>query len=113
MPQIGSATVVSDASETLESPDDQRPEDVDHLVRLCDLRPGQRGRISCMSRCQRRCCGCSKCELLRAMGLCERSHVRLCRIGEPCIIQVASTRLGISRELARSILVSLERQCDD
>jgi Fe2+ transport system protein FeoA len=44
-------------------------------------------------------------ELLSAMGLTERCRLRICRAGEPCIIQVASSRLGLSSSLACRILV--------
>ncbi|MFQ5655793.1 MAG: ferrous iron transport protein A [Planctomycetota bacterium] len=41
--------------------------------------------------------------LVRAMGLTERSDLRICRQGEPCIVQVERTRVGLSRGLARRI----------
>ena len=44
-------------------------------------------------------------ELLGAMGLTDRSTLRVCRAGEPCIVQVAASRLGLSAAMARSILV--------
>jgi Fe2+ transport system protein FeoA len=43
--------------------------------------------------------------LLRALGLTTRSLIRVCKAGDPCIVQVRSTRIGISREVADSILV--------
>jgi Fe2+ transport system protein FeoA len=45
-------------------------------------------------------------ELLSAMGLAERCEVCVCRGGEPCIVRVHATRLGLSAELARRILVT-------
>lgn len=45
------------------------------------------------------------CELLSAMGLTDHCRLRVCRIGEPCIIQVAATRLGLSSAMARQIMV--------
>jgi Fe2+ transport system protein FeoA len=48
---------------------------------------------------------CDECELLSAMGLTEQCKLRVCKIGEPCIVQVNSTRLGLARDLARRILV--------
>ncbi len=44
-------------------------------------------------------------DLLRALGLTAQSIVRLCKRGEPCIVQVRSTRIGRSRAVAGSILV--------
>ena len=43
--------------------------------------------------------------LLRALGLTEGSVLRVCRQGEPCIIQVRATRIGISSRIARHVLV--------
>jgi Fe2+ transport system protein FeoA len=45
------------------------------------------------------------CALLRALGLTDRCLLRVCKAGEPCIVQVKETRIGLSRELARGILV--------
>jgi Fe2+ transport system protein FeoA len=39
------------------------------------------------------------------MGMNEHSEIRVCRTGEPCIIQVNATRLGLSSLIAREILV--------
>lgn len=46
------------------------------------------------------------CELLSAMGLTENCKLRICRVGEPCIIQVAATRLGLSSAMAKNIMVT-------
>jgi Fe2+ transport system protein FeoA len=43
--------------------------------------------------------------LLCALGLTSTCELRLCKTGEPCIIQVRSTRIGISDLVARRILV--------
>jgi Fe2+ transport system protein FeoA len=48
---------------------------------------------------------CEDRELLAAMGLTARCPLRVCRAGEPCIIEVASTRLGLSAAMARKVLV--------
>lgn len=42
--------------------------------------------------------------MLRAMGLYEGSEVTICHAGHNCIVQIESTRLGISRQLAQKIL---------
>jgi Fe2+ transport system protein FeoA len=42
---------------------------------------------------------------LRAIGLTRTSEFRLCKSGEPCIVQVRSTRIGLSRALAGQIYV--------
>jgi Fe2+ transport system protein FeoA len=43
--------------------------------------------------------------LLRALGLSESEAFRLCKSGEPCILQVGATRIGVSRAVASQILV--------
>jgi hypothetical protein len=37
------------------------------------------------------------------MGLSESAPVRICRQGEPCIVLVRSTRVGLSRAVARQL----------
>jgi len=45
------------------------------------------------------------CHQLRSLGLTTECQLRLCKKGEPCIVQVRSTRIGISQEVARRIMV--------
>ena len=42
-------------------------------------------------------------EVLRAMGFAHRASVRICRQGEPCIVEVESSRVGLSRVLAAGL----------
>lgn len=72
------------------------------LVPLTSLRGGERGRLHAASLC------CEDCDLLRAMGMTDQCELRVCQAGEPCIVQVHSTRLGIAASLARSILVTVD-----
>lgn len=46
--------------------------------------------------------------LLRALGLTDACRLRLCKHGEPCIVQVRSTRIGVSQEVARCIFVLVD-----
>lgn len=46
-----------------------------------------------------------ECELLAAMGLRDRCPLRVCRGGEPCIVQVAFTRLAMSAVVASKVMV--------
>ena len=46
---------------------------------------------------------------LSAMGLHDEATFRLCQQGQPCIVQVEATRLGLSSELTSRILV---QRCD-
>ena len=46
--------------------------------------------------------------LLRALGLTDDSRLRVCKRGEPCVIQVRATRIGISSRIAEHIMVVAE-----
>lgn len=48
--------------------------------------------------------------MLRAMGLTPEAKIRLCRLGEPCIVAVrcacgGQTRIGLARRVASRIMV--------
>lgn len=43
--------------------------------------------------------------LLRSLGLTDASVLRLCKVGDPCIVQVRSTRIGLSRAVAQCVYV--------
>ena len=45
-------------------------------------------------------------DLLAALGLVDRSTVLLCKAGNPWIVQVRGTRIGLSEELARQLQVA-------
>jgi Fe2+ transport system protein FeoA len=49
----------------------------------------------------------AKC-LLQALGLTDNSRLRVCKRGEPCVVQVRATRIGISSRIARHITVIAE-----
>jgi Fe2+ transport system protein FeoA len=42
---------------------------------------------------------------LRAVGLTQTSELRLCKNGDPCIVQVRATRIGLSRAVAGQVYV--------
>jgi Fe2+ transport system protein FeoA len=52
---------------------------------------------------------CDDCELLNAMGLTDQCEIRVCRAGEPCIVQVHGTRLGLAAALAKRIFITINR----
>jgi Fe2+ transport system protein FeoA len=68
-------------------------------VPLTHLRRGQRARL------HRADLHCDDCELLNAMGLTEQCELRVCRRGEPYIVQVNATRLGLAASVAGRIHV--------
>ena len=45
------------------------------------------------------------CALLKALGMTDRCLLRVCKAGEPCIVQVRATRIGLSKEVARGLFV--------
>ena len=68
-------------------------------VPLCDLPVGQLARLHAVDLDE------AAAGLLRALGLTADSDLRLCKGGEPCIVQIGGTRLGVSGAVARRILV--------
>lgn len=42
---------------------------------------------------------------LRSLGLTDQSRVRVCKRGEPLIIQVRTTRIGLARSVGERIFV--------
>ncbi len=68
-------------------------------VRLSDLAAGKVVRLHAAD------LPAHDCALLGALGMTDRCVLRICKIGEPCIVQVQSTRIGISRSVADGILV--------
>lgn len=68
-------------------------------VRLSELRVGSRARFH-----EARLDLASN-NLLRALGLTSACELRLCKTGEPCIVQVRTTRIGLSRAVAGGIFV--------
>jgi Fe2+ transport system protein FeoA len=45
--------------------------------------------------------------VLRSLGLTDGARLRVCRVGDPCIIQVRSTRIGLSRQVGQSVYVTI------
>lgn len=73
-------------------------------IPLSQLARGQRATVECSALDslpnEHRC-------LLAAMGLGEQCEVRVCRPGAPCIVQIDRTRLGLPRDIADRIMVTL------
>jgi Fe2+ transport system protein FeoA len=49
-------------------------------------------------------------EILEALGLTDDCRLRVCQTGDPWIVQVRSTRIGIAESVARAILVIPEER---
>lgn len=43
--------------------------------------------------------------VLRSLGLTDDCVLRLCKVGDPCIVQVRSTRIGLSNTVAKCLFV--------
>lgn len=69
-------------------------------VSLLELAPGTRAVLRHVLDHQSRA-------VLRSLGLTDGAHLRVCRLGDPCIIQVRSTRIGLSKVVAQSIYVAV------
>jgi Fe2+ transport system protein FeoA len=73
--------------------------DASHPIALSQLPVGETARLHDTTLDQ------ATIRLLSALGLTPSSEFRLCKAGEPCIIQVRATRIGLSRGVADRILV--------
>ena len=71
-------------------------------IPLTALKAGQRGALSTCELPE------GDRELLRALGLADRASFRLCKAGNPWIVQVQGTRIGIADVVARQIKVHPE-----
>ena len=67
-------------------------------VTLAELAPGSRAVLWQIVDPQSRA-------VLRSLGLVQGAPLRLCRVGDPCIVQVRSTRIGLSSSVAHSVHV--------
>lgn len=68
-------------------------------VRLDELKTGERGQ---MVRAE---LVCDDCELLSALGMTDRCKFRVCKAGDPWIVEVNSTRIGLAASVAGRIFV--------
>lgn len=68
-------------------------------VRLSDLGAGRHARLHTRS------LAAQDCALLSALGMTDQCVMKVCKVGEPCIVQVRSTRIGLSRAVADGIMV--------
>ncbi len=75
-------------------------------VRLTRLRAGDHGRLHTTRLVA------EDREMLRALGLAERRSFRVCKAGDPWILQVRGTRVGISEAVAHRIVVIRDHRHD-
>lgn len=69
-------------------------------IALSDLRRGGRGRVA-------RVLGeTAETARLKALGVCEGRVIEILRTGDAWVLRVLGSRIGISRELAASVLLT-------
>ena len=66
---------------------------------LTELRPGDTGRLQSAELVE------SDKLILGALGLVDHSRLRLCKAGDPWIVQVRGTRIGIAEAVARRLQI--------
>lgn len=69
---------------------------------LTDLTPGETGRLQGAELLE------ADRQLLSALGLVDHSRLRLCKAGDPWIVQVRGTRIGLADAVARRLQVVSE-----
>lgn len=67
---------------------------------LAELPTGHRGQLESTQ------LNVQETELLQALGLAPGCDFRVCKQGEPCIVQVHQTRVGLPREVARRLFAT-------
>jgi Fe2+ transport system protein FeoA len=70
------------------------------LQRLADLPVGSTARLSCKELSEGEAC------LLAAMGMTEGCRLKVRTSGDPCIVEVRSTRIGLARSVALRLVVA-------
>ncbi len=50
--------------------------------------------------------------VLRALGIADACVMRLCKVGDPCIVQVRATRIGLSNAVASCLYVVPEAEAE-
>lgn len=102
--QLDTSRVESAAAPTSEACDcDNRPVH-ERAVPLTAMARGDRG-VVCET-----CLDADDAAMLRAMGLRPKAQIQVCRLGEPCIVEIACgcggrSRIGLSRKLAERLMV--------
>lgn len=73
-------------------------------VQLTELCPGRCARLHAAE------LGGDELALLRALGLSQKCRLRVCKAGDPWIVQVRETRIGLAASVAEKILVIPEAE---
>jgi Fe2+ transport system protein FeoA len=78
----------------------KKPARLPVLQRLADLPAGSVARLSCEELSEGEAC------LLAAMGMTEGCRLKVRTSGDPCIVEVRSTRIGLARSVALRLVVA-------
>jgi len=81
-------------------------------IPLNQLTRGQSGRVQIDG------AATDEVKMLRAMGLRPNASVTMCRLGEPCIVSLSGAcgggcRLGLAREIAGRVMITVDSRTDD
>lgn len=74
-------------------------------ILLTELAVGAAARLHSLDLCD------EDCALLRALGMSPSCQFRLCKVGEPWIVQVRETRIGLASPVASRLYVVPEAVC--
>ena len=77
------------------------------LQHLADLPVGSVARLSCEELSEGEAC------LLAAMGMTEGCRLKVRTSGDPCIVEVRSTRIGLARSVAVRLVVASDGAAAD
>lgn len=76
------------------------PRDENEAVALSQINRGERVRIAQL------CGQADTCRRLREMGFCEEAEIHVVNAGAAILCQICGARVGLSRQLAATIMVS-------
>lgn len=68
-------------------------------IQLTELHEGAAARLHAIELCD------DDCALLEALGLSRSCRFRVCKKGNPWIVQVSDTRIGLTSSVAQRLLV--------
>lgn len=76
--------------------------EADENLRVCHLSDLQAGQCAHMQYAELQC---DECEMLHALGMTDRCRLSVRKSGNPCIVQVGSTRIGLAQSVSSKIAV--------
>lgn len=71
------------------------------MIELPGLRSGQRGVVASIRLCE------SSGKRLADIGFIPGARVEMLRVGDPCIVRLDDSRVGLGRDYQRAILLDL------